>query len=140
MMKRTLYVYFLFLGFLLSQQPVNAGSTTLLFTNYTADDVHVTATGDYCISSISPKDFHLSIGENRNVTINYKSGVFTYCGWRHSHQYFEITRSDHSLTQTAEIQWYKETGGADSIYTTKDAANIIYINYGDPKQVIIGFN
>ncbi len=129
--------------FCLMASIVSAGDATVEVREYD-DKAHwqgynyrVTATSDnFCVSSISPDNSVVTPGFGADFKIEYKSGAFSYCGWRHSHQYFTVERiGDPNIT--AEFQWYKGAGKDPVIHIKTDDHGILH--HTGSEQITIGF-
>ena len=81
---------------------------------------------DYCISSTRPEDGRVWPGGKARFRINYKNGVFSYCGWRHSSQYFHIEKID-DPNISAGVRWYKPAGQNPYIKIVSDPHHIVHL-------------
>jgi hypothetical protein len=136
--KKVFFIYIVLSSVFFIPNQALSGSYTLSFFNGAAgSSVRIRATDNYCVKSTSPHDFTLSYNEQRTVKINYKSGFFTSCGWRHSHQDFSIIQNWGSINRKAEVQWYKALAGGAYTHIKKDDDHIIHIKYGSTEVIEI---
>ena len=93
---------------------------------------------NYCVSSTSPKDGILNPGTGVTFTIDFKSGAFSYCGWRHSSQLFHVQKYD-DPNIAASFQWYKPAGALKSahINVKDDPHGIVHVN--SEHSIYIGY-
>ncbi|MCY4045150.1 MAG: hypothetical protein OXE99_08720, partial [Cellvibrionales bacterium] len=124
------------LGILLIFTAINsfAGSATVEIygeedtSKYMGYSYKIETTSDrYCVSSTSPSDGILTPGTGVAFYIDFESGAFTYCGWRHSHQYFHVQQYDNPDV-TAMIEWYKPAGKDPHINVTSDPHGIVHVS------------
>lgn len=91
---------------------------------------------DYCMDSVAPTEGIIGPGTGVRFHLEYKSGAFSYCGWRHSSQLFHIEKYD-DPNISAKARWYKPAGKDPYIKVEYDPHHIVHPH--SQWEVFIGY-